>query len=242
MADVCPKCGSELNLGDINIDQGVALCRACGRLSSLSEVVKTAVPVDHLIDDPPKGCTLIDYGRDVQILVSLRSIRRMLMTAFVMMFWNGITSIFVLGALASLVFGGSSGESSDFPLPTMPRGIAVGVLLFMIPFILIGLSLIAAFLLAIGGHLDIRLAHNEGSIRTALGPFGWTRRFNPADIQNVAIHMHSGENGTTPDGLVLEGKRTIRFGSGLPEDRRDWLRAILLHLLVHNRERFASDH
>ena len=72
----------------------------------------------------------------------------------------------------------------------------------------------------------------------------WRRRFDPARVRRVGVGRTSWEtNGKPNEVIAIEADRTIKFGSLLRDDRREWLQAILHELLVkspHQRREVLS--
>lgn len=144
-------------------------------------------------------------------------------------------------ALKSLYahLAGAVSESDD----VLPMGGAIFTLFIVTPFVILGLGMIVSVLLACFGYLDIRIADRQGTARASLGPFGRTRRFDPTDVHNVGIQTVQRRNGPRPFsfGVLLDGrKRDFYVGSTLPPERMKWLEAVLRHLLVYDRQQFAS--
>lgn len=61
----CPGCGAGLPVESINIAEGVALCPDCGRLSRLRDVVDRKRPINEVLADPPRGCSLTQQGHEI---------------------------------------------------------------------------------------------------------------------------------------------------------------------------------
>ncbi len=101
-AQRCPDCDGSLKGGDINIQEGVALCPVCGKLSRLSSLNTSSRSIAEILDKPPRGCSLTSFGHGAVATVSIRSLAGFLFPAGFALFWNGITSVFVLIAIAGL--------------------------------------------------------------------------------------------------------------------------------------------
>jgi hypothetical protein len=243
--NVCPACGAELPLSSINIAEGVGLCPACGKLSRLSEIADAddaAVTVDPS-GVPPRGCRIDDEGSRIIVSASARSIAGAAGLAFICMFWNGITSVFVVFAIGGLYTNlvgplprwfptPSSGHGSHAGSP-IPLGMAIFMMLFMTPFILIGLAMLMAFFTALAGEVRVLIEGARGAVRTGVGPFGWTTRFDASQVKSVRRDLTRWQqNGKSKPLIEIDADRKIRFGSVLPDERRDWMIATLRPLLV----------
>ena len=154
----CPSCDTPLASEHINIAEGVALCPGCGKLSRLSEVVEHERPSDEIVNDPPPGCSLNNEINATVIRISLRSVGGCVGSLAVCLFWNGITSVFVLIALSGLYANLIGPVPAWFPAPTMddgPMGLGMTIFLclFLTPFVTIGMIMFGAVLdLLMGGE------------------------------------------------------------------------------------------
>jgi hypothetical protein len=115
----------------------------------------------------------------------------------------------------------------------MSMGETLFLCLFLTPFILIGLTFICAFITSLIGRIEVTLDAAQGRVRTGFGPFNWTRRFDPSQAKRVAggrtDYKVNDQNKPT---IVIEADRTIKFGSTLPDHRREWLLAALHQFLI----------
>jgi len=179
----CPDCGENLPVESINIKEGVALCPACGQLSPLSEVVSHTRPVKEILERPPRGCSVAEWGRDVVIYASCRSIGGFLEALAISLFWNGIVSVFVLVAIAGLYSNLVGPLPNWFPAPQMKPpmnlGMAIFLCIFLIPFVTIGAAMIGAMIMTVAGRVEVVIGETEGKVRTGIGFFDVAQRFRP---------------------------------------------------------------
>lgn len=233
----CPACGESIAAEQINIAEGVAFCPACGQLSRLSDVVSTTRPDVELLDQPPPGCRLSAWGQEIHVLATLRSAGALMGAICVALFWNGIVSVFVLIALAGLYVNLVGPLPAWFPAPPMdapmPLGMTLFLCVFLIPFLVVGGSLLGVVLLCAAGKVEVRIGEREAQVRTGIGLLVWRRRFDPTQVRRVDIGATSWEtNGRPGQIVVIEAERPVKFGSLLTDPRRQWVRAILRILLV----------
>src|SRR5256885_1368490 len=95
--NTCPACGQPITADDINIQEGVGLCRACGKLSRLGDIADQPAVDANAPATPPAGCSFeepMEGGAVVR--ASLRSPGGAVTALAVCLFWNGIVSVFVL--------------------------------------------------------------------------------------------------------------------------------------------------
>jgi hypothetical protein len=172
------------------------------------------------------------------ITASARSLAGAGFLLFFALFWNGIVSVFVFVAVAGLYTNLVGPLPAGIPAPTtkggspVSLGMSIGLCVFLIPFITVGMGVAMAALLCLFGRYVVTIRGPEGAVRTAVGPFGFTRRFDASAVRRVVITHTDSENGRRRNGIRIEADRTITFGAMLPDDRRDWLAAIVRTLLV----------
>lgn len=244
--NLCPKCGGAIAVDDINIREGVGLCRSCGKLSRLAEIADAPAIDPKTIDAPPPGCMLEERPGGARLVkASMRSVGTAAGLLFVCLFWNGIVSVFVLIALAGLYTHFIGPLPQWFPAPgsgsgtngnvgaNMPLGMTLFLCVFLIPFVTVGLLIFGSFLTCLMGRVEVLVDGTIGRVRTGFGPFNWTRRFDPTKVKRVSEGFTSyQENGRSKPVIQIEADRTVKLGSLLEEGRRAWMMGVLHLLLV----------
>jgi len=239
----CPKCGAALPAGAINLAEGVALCERCGRLSRLSDVASRGRPTDELLAHPPSGCSVIAGERGTVVQATMRSLGGFLGSLAIALFWNGIVSIFVLIALAGLYVNLIGPLPSWFPAPSMKESMSMGMTLFLcvflMPFILVGSAMVGALLLYAAGKTSVVIGDSGAFVSTGIGFLAWRRRFDPGQTRNVSLDYGRWESrgGQRKQFVVIDADRTVKFGSLLQDERREWMQAILHELLIETEHR-----
>jgi len=236
----CPGCGDQLTAESMNITEGVALCPGCGQLSRLSEVVNTTRPITDILNQPPAGCSVTEAGQNVIVYASLRSVVGFVGALFISLFWNGIVSVFVLIAIAGLYLNLVGPLPAWFPAPDqkgdMGLGMSLFLCVFLIPFVTVGSCMIGAMFLNAMGKVEIVIGSNDATVRTGVAFLVWSRRFDPTKVRSVSTGPSSWDSeGKTTQVIVIEADRTIKFGSLLQDERREWLQAVL-HVLLVNKQ------
>jgi hypothetical protein len=236
---VCTQCGKVIPSDQINVANDLAFCRPCNAVFKLSELaddggIGTALDLNR----PPHGVWYRSEGRSHVIGATHRSWGAALGTLAVSLFWNGIVSIFVLLATAGTLSHLGVQVPLWFPAPKMNGSpMTVGMLLFLwlflTPFILIGLTMIGAFLLALGGRTEVTIHNAQGSVFTGIGPLGYRRRFDASGVRQVRLKDKQGQDGQSQTEIVIEPHegKLIKFGSSLPEERRQFIAAALRQAL-----------
>ncbi len=251
MSVTCP-CGQDIPIADINVGEGVALCRGCGKLSRLMDLatpLEDAAAIEAANAPPPKGCRIDDFGGQAVLVASARSLTTAGPLLFFAAFWNSIVSVFVLIATAGLWTNLVGPIPAWFPAPSatngpggsnnsigigMPLGMALFLCVFLIPFVAIGLGVLCAALVAMAGRVVVRLRGPEGVVFTGIGPIGWRRRFDASRVKAVKFVESAAErNGQRRKLIGIETEqRTIKFGSVLTDQRRAWLAGALKKVLT----------
>ena len=228
----CPRCRRTIASDDINVAKDVAYCRDCNQsypLSDLTHGSATRVNVD--LQHPPKGAWYTSDASGTVIGATNGSLGGVAGLLFATLFWNGIVSIFVAGALASTL------HHLHVPLPDwisqpkmkgggdMSVGMTIFLWLFLIPFITIGLYLAGTFLSTLFGRTEVRITGSQGTAFTGIGPLGWKRRFEPSQVKSVRSYETRNSNGSTTETILLETRegKPIKLGSLLTDKRRQFL-------------------
>lgn len=166
------------------------------------------------------------------------------------LFWNGIVSIFVAVVITGWYSKLIGPLPAWVPSPTVTQGHGqtaqtgsqmatselIFMTLFMTPFVVIGVGVFFATLTCLFGSVRIEIDGGRGRVRTGLGPLSIGKRFDALSVKSVAIGESSMKrNGRTQPQIVLTADREVRFGAGLPKERRAWMVATLRTLLVDAR-------
>ena len=225
--------------------EGVALCRACGKISRLGDIADQPVVDANALATPPAGGSCEEtYAGDRVDLESLRSPGAAVVTLAVCILWNGIVSVFVLIAIAGLYTHFMGPLPKWFPMPTssgkngnlgpnMPLSETLFLCVFLIPFVVVGFVMVLAFFTCLMGRVEVVVTASEGRVRTGFGPFNWTRRFDASRVTRVAAGQTRYEqNGRFKPLIQIEADRTVKFGSMLPDERRTWMISVLHVALV----------
>ncbi|HEX4954879.1 MAG TPA: hypothetical protein VF017_15925 [Thermoanaerobaculia bacterium] len=121
---------------------------------------------------------------------------KLLGITFVALFWNGITGVFVVTCV-----GGWQSGSGDGCLT-----------IFLIPFVLVGLALLAGVPYQILAMFNPRPVISLNRARVALGQsleIGWRFRGNPARIRELTIEIEGREEATYRQGTTTKTDRQV---------------------------------
>ncbi len=224
---------------DINVVTDVAYCRNCNIAYSLAELTNgSELEAGVNLENPPPGAW---YRRDTLETV-IGATNRSAGPAFGILcfalFWNGITSIFVTIAISQTLQILNIPVPPWFPAPHMNNGpTGVGMILFqwlfLTPFMLIGLGMVAMLLSYVAGRTEIKIGSTEGIAFTGVGPLGLRKRFDLREVQQIRVDdrqwMDNDGHRQRKVAIVIETKagKLIKFGSLLREDRRKFVAGAL---------------
>lgn len=252
----------------MNLAEGVALCPVCGSLTRLATLVATdpdtsaasnkdyanssrVIGGDLLDEDwrePPVGCRVSGYRSDVTLNASARSLSGVMSMLFFTLFWNGITSIFVLIMLAGFYtnLGGTiPAWAKNSPLDAgknMSLGMCFFLLLFLTPFMLVGAGTIIMTLVSMFGDVRISVRGDDASASTGIGQIRWTRKFKASDVSDVSIGQTKWQQNNRPKPLiVIQASGEVRFGSSLSQRRMRWLASAAKLMLLEPDSQDVSD-
>jgi len=240
----CPKCKAAIRSDDINVVTDIALCRVCNvpyKLSSLLSNAQLETGID--LNRPPAGTWYESSPLGTVIGATHRSVGAAFGLLLITLFWNGIVSVFVLLATSATLSNLGVHAPDWFPAPKMNGGpMSVGMTiflwLFLTPFIAIGTGMLVAFLSTLAGRTEIRFREPGGTIFSGIGPLGWSRRFQLAEVSDVRLldQTWRDSDGDTRNkaNILLETKdgKQIKFGSMLTPDRRKFITAALRKSLL----------
>ena len=225
--------------------EGVALCPKCGKLSRLSELNVSGVSVVEILANPPAGCYVISDGLRVTATASFRSLAGFLFPAGFALFWNSITSVFVLIAIAGLYANLVGPVPTWFPAPglkegkpemnggPMDLGMTLFLCVFLIPFVTIGIGMAGAAIMNLFGKVEVIVDEFDSCVATGVGIIRWKRRFDAREVKSVEFGMTPWQSEGNANKLIeITTNKVVKFGSLLQSDRMTWLRAVLREILL----------
>ncbi|HWF17928.1 MAG TPA: hypothetical protein VG754_01590 [Verrucomicrobiae bacterium] len=217
MKAVCPKCGREIPMEDVNVEKDIALCRSCNQTFSFADLVQESREPAIDLARPPKGVWFKQDMRGFEIGSTTRSPVAFFLVPL-MCLWSG-------GSLARIY--GSQIRSGKFE---------IGKSLFGLPFLLGTIVLGTITLMTIFGKTTVSVQGDQGKVFVGLGPIGWTRRFKWSGVREIREgYCGTTRNGRQQMGIILEGETRLTFGSGMREERRYFIFSAMRNLL-HKRE------
>lgn len=236
---VCPKCQRTIPPEDINVGRDVAYCRQCNVANLLSELADASL-VRADLNSPPPGTWYRHAGAVEVVGASHRAVGQGVAALFACLFWNGILSIFVGLAVSATLY------NMHIPVPdwlfapkmngsAMGWGVTLGLWAFLVPFILIGITFIWAVFMAFGGRTEVWVENGRGRSFVGVGSIGWSRRFDVATVEGVeetrGRFRNNPEQARLSITLKLRDGKKIKFGSGLSDERREFMIGALHQIL-----------
>ena len=239
MTPACPRCKGPIASEDVNVAKDMAHCRACNLVHTLSELRQAAeLEAETDLNAPPAGAWIRREGRGITVGASHRSVGSAVVLLFFSLFWNGIVSVFVLVAIASSLRLAGIPMPEWFPAPKMNGsmmglGMTIFMWLFLTPFILIGLAMLAGFVSCLGGRTEAKVSPAEGLVFVGVGNVGWRRRFDPRLVKDVRLENETWRDSDgdrrSKSAIRIENQdgKEIKFGSALTPERRKFVTAAL---------------
>jgi len=240
----CPTCSKTILSDDVNVAKDIIYCRSCNLAHSLSALLQTSELTTGInFDRPPLGVHYDLASGHLNVSATHRSLGMAAGTLAMALFWNGIVSVFVLIAIAGTLKNLGVTLPTWFPSPDMngspmSTGMTLFLWIFLTPFIVIGVSMMGAFFLSVGGRTEVQADPTGGTVFTGVGPLGYRRRFMPSHVSDVRIEdkqwRDSDGDRQQKTNIIIETKegKLIRFGSMLSSERRKFLTAVLRKFLV----------
>lgn len=207
----CPTCREPLLPENINIQTDLALCKRCGNMVQVSDLVDQGFD-SNVLSHPPKGAWYEQTLSEYVIGATTRSPVAFFLVPF-MCVWSG-------GSLGGIY--GTQIAQGKFNLSTS---------LFGIPFILGSVLFWSLALMAIWGKVEVRLRDGVGTVFVGIGRLGWKRSLNLDDVEAIEEGNAKGRYpGSTGTSITLRGKTLLSFGSNLSEPRRYFMIQVLRQL------------
>jgi len=244
---VCQQCRREIPGEDVNVAADTVFCRACNFSFALSELTHRA-ELDPAVDPsrPPEGAWQRPEGRGMITGAKHFSAGKVFPLLGVMLFWNGIVSVFVLVTIGGTLHNLHIPIPAWFPVPSSSSdfadqgpGMTIFLWLFLTPFLGIGMLLAVIFFSSLWGRTEVRVVDGAGMIFTGVSSAGYRRRFDARSVKDIYLKENAsvGQNDgpRTKDIIIIEmrdGKR-LKFGSLFTEERRKFVAAALRRTLIH---------
>ncbi len=79
---------------------------------------------------------------------------------------------------------------------------------------------------------------DEATVATGVGKFLWRERFDPHQVRRVILRNDSDYESNTY--VEVQADRYLQFGRSLPEERTQWLAAVLAALLLPEKHKTSD--
>ena len=218
MKIVCPKCKQPIPAEGVNIAKALAYCNACQEGFDLDDLVEPeALPAERPAD---AQCLLVRDADKLALALPRGGFKGIgCFFTFFALFWNGITWLFVVLTILGMVGAVPTNTVKSSSPPAV-------VLLFLIPFMVIGIVTGLIALYCVFGETSVAMDSQELMFRRTVLGRNWDRTYPIAKIKEIK-RTESYKQNDVPVygvGIHIEGKSmAITFGSGLKEEEKNWL-------------------
>ena len=253
----CPGCKNEIRRADVDFDDWMVHCGDCGAETPVADLHFEAFDDDPADNDSlPKGVTIKSGFDSMEIRFSLFSLKKIFLGLFVVLFWNGIVSIFLSLAVAAVCYNALGYVPKWLPVPgledgkpimndqVMGWGMTIFLCLFLTPFLAVGGYMLLYFLLRIVGWTKVTLAPRQCRVATGMWILSRWRNFHAQDIKSVKRAVAYDHSRTDDDNFRVELETSgtpVKFGTLLSEEQQLWLIRILKRALKDkNRNDFSQ--
>ncbi|MCA9271855.1 MAG: hypothetical protein KDA31_02295 [Phycisphaerales bacterium] len=243
---VCRRCGDIIPETNVDRKKQRAEC-GCGAKNNLRSISESLDVSGVDLENPPSGVWReVDYD-GVRIGASAASFPVFLISLGLAAFWNGLVGFFSIAGYGSAYMHLTGAKqllagweiSKDLPLSP---GMTAFFILFLIPFQIIGVAMIWATLMALGGRVDVILRGETSRVENRFGILALIDRFRARDVRHVHLLSTRDEDGRKETASTVEiwydderkpGKRK-HARLAVPKARRWWLAAALRDALTNN--------
>jgi len=214
---VCPKCQAHISANAVNIAQGVAFCKDCDEGFSLNGLAREQ-EIPRIERPADARSTLTRSAEHIAVVLPPGGLKGIgcFMTFFTL-FWNGVTWTVGFGMLAALVGGTGTGPA---------LGVGFFGLLFMVPFVLIGLVTGVIALYCVFGETLLAMDRQHFILDRRLFRYKYVLKYPFADITKIELAeaYRQNESPVYGVGIFLKSKHMpLAFGSSLSEEEKGWL-------------------
>ena len=216
MKPICPKCQNAFPPEQVNAGTDAAYCPLCAEAYRLSELIEAGQSAEGDLGEPPRGAWFQAGINEWEVGATTRSPAAFFLVPF-MGVWSGCS----LGG----IYGGQIMRGRFDPFMSV----------FGLPFVAGTLLFGSIAVMTVCGHIRLRVRGDDAEAFAGVGAIGWRRRFAWPDITKITDGAsrvnHSGQRS---GGISLQGNgRVINFATGVTEERRQFLMAVLRRMLVH---------
>jgi hypothetical protein len=191
----------------VNVSSDLALCRACGKTMSFSDIAPIPGAVDMDMSRPPKGVRIEESpirGRSI----IYRKISPVVI--FLIPFtaaWSGFS---MAGIYGSQIMEGKFDPARS---------------LFGLPFLLGTIVLVSVIAFMLFGRWRFSLNRGLLEVATEVGPIGWTRRLACDKTARVAIRQAKWtKNNQVQYHIQVDcSGSTLKFGSMIPDEPKHFI-------------------
>ncbi|HMP00202.1 MAG TPA: hypothetical protein PKE26_13930 [Kiritimatiellia bacterium] len=203
---LCPACDIRIPKENIHVPEGMCACPACGEVYRIADFLRDDPDEAYRIERPAYSeIETLRSGESFAIHIpplGFRSPARFML--FFTLFWNTMAWFMWIMAIR---------DRELIPI------------LFMIPFILIGLVTLGIFLFFLRGKTHVLIDDKKMSVIRSLFGFTYRRDVTRSDIAAITHDVVYAQNYQPVYGIGIKrtSGKTIKFGANLTEEERKWL-------------------
>lgn len=218
----CPQCQRPVSPDHVDVGQDSALCSVCSVTHSLSRLLKASRLTSGIdLQKPPPGAWLRREDKELIIGAQHRS-KDHLPALGLALFWNGIVSVFLVGTFISAIDPDNDVGGGSFIL----------LLLFLAPFVLVGLFIARAALNGMFGITEVQLYGTHGTVVMGYGARRKHQSFDLTKVKEVQVatkDLIEVNKTRRPARIVLASadEPDFEFGTDLTPERRKFVAGAL---------------
>lgn len=212
----CPRCKQQVPAAQVNVAADVAFCPPCNEGFRLSDCLDASVISPDILRSPPDGAWYRKEFDHVVVGATTRSPVAFFLVPF-MCVWSGFSLSGIYGT--QLVKGEFSLEQS----------------LFGLPFVLGSVIFWSFALMAVAGKVEVSIGKTS-SIFVGVGNLGWRRPLQWREVKVIReVATATNYPGSSRSAILLEGRESLKIGSGLNDTRRVFVMNALKYLKSQER-------
>jgi len=225
----CPKCNTQIDNNNINVQENIGVCQSCNQLFKLSEILaaqnegsenemerlsqESINEIEKMLYNPPKDAFVKKDSGIERIGVFTRS-----KSAFFLIFFSLLFSCVSLFILFQAVL-----------MNVIP------VIMFVFAFLILSVFLWVRSFYAIFGKIELVMKKNETDyIFTGIGTAGKKRFINWTSIKNITEHTIQNSQGTHNRHILIDGEKQIKIPTDVINKNKI---EFLINILKYYKER-----
>ncbi len=172
----CPHCGAVIGLEDVNVSTDVALCRQCQAVHSFAKL-RSQHQDDSILDTIPNRVTVTQGINGVELVYKRPKTAGIAIGVFGLG-WSSFVGIF-----ATEMFSGESYTINGVE----KSGVDTMTLLFLLPFVLVGIGMLCAAVYQLFGAIKLTVRPGHAELFRGIGSIGRRQKFLLSKDKEIAV-------------------------------------------------------